>query len=130
LAAVVTELAGPHQAGTQGQPVGRTLGQGPAARAGDETKLPFDTYSGYFVSNQFQPNAPESIVVIGDQEQFDRVFGVAFVMAAMAGCGLPGFLNFVGEVSVFFGAWSQPTLRVVTVLAVRVVLSLKLNVPP
>jgi NADH-quinone oxidoreductase subunit M len=43
---------------------------------------------------------------------------VAFVMAAMAGCGLPGFLNFVGEVSVFFGAWSQPTLRVVTVLAV------------
>jgi NADH-quinone oxidoreductase subunit M len=47
-----------------------------------------------------------------------RFIGVAFVMAAMAGCGLPGFLNFVGEVSVFFGAWSQPTLRVVTVLAV------------
>jgi NADH-quinone oxidoreductase subunit M len=47
-----------------------------------------------------------------------RFIGVAFVMAAMAGCGLPGFLNFVGEVSVFFGAWSQPTLRLVTVLAV------------
>ena len=47
-----------------------------------------------------------------------RFIGVAFVMAAMAGCGLPGFLNFVGEVSVFFGAWSQPTLRVATVLAV------------
>jgi NADH-quinone oxidoreductase subunit M len=47
-----------------------------------------------------------------------RFIGVAFVMAAMAGCGLPGFLNFVGEVSVFFGAWSQPALRVVTVLAV------------
>ena len=47
-----------------------------------------------------------------------RFIGVAFVMAAMAGCGLPGFLNFVGEVSVFFGAWSQPTLRVVTVFAV------------
>ncbi len=26
-------------------------------------------------------------------------------MAAMAGCGLPGFANFVGEVTVFFGAW-------------------------
>jgi NADH-quinone oxidoreductase subunit M len=23
----------------------------------------------------------------------------------MAGCGLPGFANFVGEVTVFFGAW-------------------------
>jgi len=47
-----------------------------------------------------------------------RFIGVAFVMAAMAGCGLPGFLNFVGEATVFFGAWSQPALRVVTVLAV------------
>jgi NADH-quinone oxidoreductase subunit M len=47
-----------------------------------------------------------------------RFIGVAFVMAAMAGCGLPGFLNFVGEVSVFFGAWQVPALRVVTVLAV------------
>jgi len=36
----------------------------------------------------------------------------------MAGCGLPGFANFVGEATVFFGAWSQPALRVVTVLAV------------
>jgi NADH-quinone oxidoreductase subunit M len=44
--------------------------------------------------------------------------GAALVMAAMAGCGLPGFANFVGEVSVFFGAWSQPSLRVVMVLAV------------
>lgn len=47
-----------------------------------------------------------------------RFIGVAFVMAAMAGCGLPGFLNFVGEVSVFFGAWQVPALRVVTVGAV------------
>jgi NADH-quinone oxidoreductase subunit M len=39
-------------------------------------------------------------------------------MAAMAGCGLPGFLNFVGEASVFFGAWQVPALRTVTVLAV------------
>jgi NADH-quinone oxidoreductase subunit M len=26
-------------------------------------------------------------------------------MAAFAGCGLPGFANFAGEVTVFFGAW-------------------------
>jgi NADH-quinone oxidoreductase subunit M len=34
-----------------------------------------------------------------------RFVGVALTMAALAGCGLPGFLNFVGEVAVFFGAW-------------------------
>jgi NADH-quinone oxidoreductase subunit M len=45
-----------------------------------------------------------------------RFIGTALVMAAMAGCGLPGFANFVGEVTVFFGAWKVfPT---VTVLAV------------
>jgi NADH-quinone oxidoreductase subunit M len=27
------------------------------------------------------------------------------IMAAFAGCGLPGFANFAGEVTVFFGAW-------------------------
>jgi NADH-quinone oxidoreductase subunit M len=47
-----------------------------------------------------------------------RFVGVALTMAALAGCGLPGFLNFVGEVTVFFGAWQVPALRVVTVLAV------------
>jgi NADH-quinone oxidoreductase subunit M len=31
--------------------------------------------------------------------------GALLLMAAMAGCGLPGFANFVGEVTVFFGAW-------------------------
>jgi NADH-quinone oxidoreductase subunit M len=31
--------------------------------------------------------------------------GTALLMAAMAGCGLPGFANFAGEVTVFFGAW-------------------------
>jgi len=30
----------------------------------------------------------------------------ALLMAALAGCGLPGFANFVGEVTVFFGAWT------------------------
>jgi NADH-quinone oxidoreductase subunit M len=32
--------------------------------------------------------------------------GTALLMAALAGCGLPGFANFVGEVTVFFGAWN------------------------
>jgi NADH-quinone oxidoreductase subunit M len=31
--------------------------------------------------------------------------GAALVMAMVAGCGLPGFANFVGELSVLFGAW-------------------------
>ena len=42
--------------------------------------------------------------------------GTALLMAALAGCGLPGFANFVGEVTVFLGAWTVfPT---VTALAV------------
>ena len=31
--------------------------------------------------------------------------GSALVMAMLAGCGLPGFANFAGEISVLFGAW-------------------------
>ena len=31
--------------------------------------------------------------------------GGALMMAGFAGCGLPGFANFAGEISVFFGAW-------------------------
>ncbi len=42
--------------------------------------LPFDTYSGYFVSNKFEPDADQSFVVLQDQKQFDAVFGAAFVM--------------------------------------------------
>ena len=42
--------------------------------------------------------------------------GSALVMAMLAGCGLPGFANFVGEVTVFFGAWKAFPL--VTGLAV------------
>jgi NADH-quinone oxidoreductase subunit M len=41
--------------------------------------------------------------------------GTALVMAAFAGCGLPGFANFAGEITVFFGAWNA--FRVVTILA-------------
>jgi hypothetical protein len=48
--------------------------------AAEQTKLPFDTYSGYFVSNKFEPDAATSFVVINDQARFDQVFGVAFVM--------------------------------------------------
>jgi NADH-quinone oxidoreductase subunit M len=32
--------------------------------------------------------------------------GTVFVMAAMAGCGLPGFANFTGEMMVLFGTWN------------------------
>jgi NADH-quinone oxidoreductase subunit M len=45
-----------------------------------------------------------------------RFIGTALLMAAMAGCGLPGFANFVGEVTVFFGSWKAFPL--VTTLAV------------
>jgi len=31
--------------------------------------------------------------------------GTALIMAAMAGCGLPGFANFPGEILTMFGAW-------------------------
>jgi NADH-quinone oxidoreductase subunit M len=41
--------------------------------------------------------------------------GTALLMAAMAGCGLPGFANFVGEATVFFGAWK--TFPTVTFIA-------------
>ena len=50
------------------------------AFAAKEAETPFDTYSGYFVSNQFEPDAATSFVIIQDQAQFDRVFGAAFVM--------------------------------------------------
>ncbi len=42
--------------------------------------LAFATHDGYFVSNQFEPEAPVSFVVLRDQEAFDKVFGVAMVM--------------------------------------------------
>lgn len=42
--------------------------------------------------------------------------GGCFVIAAMAGCGLPGFANFVGEVTVLFAAWKPFTT--VTIFAV------------
>jgi len=53
---------------------------GAFALAAQETTLAFDTYSGYFVANTFEPDAAESFVVITSQEQFDKVFGSAYVM--------------------------------------------------
>jgi 7,8-dihydropterin-6-yl-methyl-4-(beta-D-ribofuranosyl)aminobenzene 5'-phosphate synthase len=53
---------------------------GQFALAADPVTLPFDTYSGYFVSNKFEPDAAESFLVVTDQGQFDRVFGTAVVM--------------------------------------------------
>lgn len=41
--------------------------------------------------------------------------GTLLMMAAFAGCGLPGFANFAGEITVFFGAWT--VFKTVTVLA-------------
>ncbi len=41
--------------------------------------------------------------------------GAALMMAAFAGCGLPGFANFAGEITVFFGAWKP--FQLVTILA-------------
>ncbi len=41
--------------------------------------------------------------------------GTALIMAAFAGCGLPGFANFAGEVGVLFGAWK--VFPLVTALA-------------
>lgn len=41
--------------------------------------------------------------------------GAALIMAAFAGCGLPGFANFAGEITVFFGAWRSH--QTVTILA-------------
>lgn len=34
-------------------------------------------------------------------------FGTALIVALLAGCGVPGFANFAGEVTVLFGAWKQ-----------------------
>lgn len=56
-------------------------GLAPAVTSAEEpAKLKFETYSGYFVSNKFEPKATTSFVTARNQKQFDQVFGVAFVM--------------------------------------------------
>jgi hypothetical protein len=53
---------------------------GTSIEAAEPTKISFETYSGYFVSNKFEPKAAQSFLVVTDQAQFDKVFGVAMVM--------------------------------------------------
>jgi hypothetical protein len=55
-------------------------GLAPSLPAAQGTKLAFDTYAGYFVLNTFEPDAAQSFAVIDDQEQFNKLFGVAMVM--------------------------------------------------
>jgi NADH-quinone oxidoreductase subunit M len=48
--------------------------------------------------------------------------GTALIMAALAGCGLPGFANFAGEVLTLFGAWkSLPSFVVIAAWGALVV---------
>ena len=42
--------------------------------------------------------------------------GTALLMAMMAGCGLPGFANFAGEITIFFAAWAAG-FQIITVIA-------------
>ena len=70
--------------------------------------------SGYLYQQTRTLDMPE----LGGLLQRLPFVGAVMVMAMLAGCGLPGFANFVGEVMVFFGTWSQPSLRVFAVPAV------------
>jgi len=48
--------------------------------------------------------------------------GTALIMAMFAGCGLPGFANFAGEITVFFGAWKPfPLITGIAVWAALVI---------
>jgi hypothetical protein len=44
------------------------------ARAEQPKDAAFDVHDGYFVSNQFEPQAPASFLVLKDQASFDKVF--------------------------------------------------------
>ena len=48
--------------------------------------------------------------------------GAALIMAAMAGCGLPGFANFAGEALVLFGSFKAfPTVTILAVWGAAVI---------
>jgi NADH-quinone oxidoreductase subunit M len=64
----------------------------------------------------YQQTRTETMADMGGLLRQLPFLGTVLVIAAFAGCGLPGFANFVGEVLVFFGAWNPQ--RVVTILAV------------
>jgi NADH-quinone oxidoreductase subunit M len=59
--------------------------------------------SGYI----FQQTGTLEIRKLGGLMRQMPFIGAALVMAMMAGCGLPGFANFAGEVLVLFGAWNS-----------------------
>ena len=64
-----------------------------ATSAQEINKLKFKTYSGYFVSNKFEPDASSSFVVLDNRKQFDQVFGVAFVIGDKSPRLAPGALE-------------------------------------
>ena len=64
-----------------------------AISARETTKLKFKTYSGYFVSNQFESDAPTSFLALDNQKLFDQVFGVAFVIGDKSPRLAPGALE-------------------------------------
>ncbi len=48
--------------------------------------------------------------------------GTALLMALLAGCGVPGFANFAGEITVLFGLWkSQPAATVLACWAALII---------
>ncbi|MSU40423.1 MAG: NADH-quinone oxidoreductase subunit M [Pedosphaera sp.] len=48
--------------------------------------------------------------------------GTALLMALLAGCGVPGFANFVGEITVLFGLWkTQPIVTAIVCWAALVI---------
>lgn len=59
--------------------------------------------SGYL----FQQTGTLEIRKLGGLLQRMPFIGTALVMAMMAGCGLPGFANFAGELLVLFGSWNS-----------------------
>jgi NADH-quinone oxidoreductase subunit M len=64
----------------------------------------------------YQQTRTLEMSALGGLSRVVPFLATALILAMLAGCGLPGFANFVGEALVFFGAWKvYPT---VTVLAV------------
>lgn len=63
----------------------------------------------------FQQTGTLEIEQLGGLLRRMRFVGALLIMAMFAGCGLPGFANFAGEITVFFGSWE--TFPVITGLA-------------
>ena len=69
--------------------------------------------SGHF----YQQNSSLDMTQMGGLLRKMPLAGTAFLMAMMAGCGLPGFANFAGELTIFFAAWAAG-YKLITVIAV------------